>query len=95
MPVVLEIKPIMDAAVSVLKAAGAKEVYAFGSAVHDKGRAPRDIDLAVKGLPSGVFFKIHGRLLYDLPVRVDIIDLDSPSAISRHLQASGELVRVG
>ena len=95
MPVLPEIKAIIDSAVSRLKVAGAREVYAFGSSVNGNGRRPGDIDLAVRGLPSGVFFEVHGRLLYDLPLRVDLIDLDSPSGVTSHLISSGELVRMG
>jgi len=41
-------------AAEVLKAAGAREVYVFGSAAKPRGTPPRDVDLAVRGLPPEV-----------------------------------------
>jgi predicted nucleotidyltransferase len=46
------------AAAAALKAAGAREVYLFGSAAKGTLRENSDVDLAVSGLPPEVFF--HG-----------------------------------
>gem|GEM_PF-3647784 len=54
---------MLDTAVSALKAAGAREIYVFGSGARDSGIVPRDLDLAVSGLPAGQFFRMQGRLL--------------------------------
>jgi uncharacterized protein len=53
---------------------GVKRILLFGSA---KGRTdqPRDIDLAVEGLPSKLFFKFYGELISDLSKPVDLVDL--------------------
>ncbi|HXJ96123.1 MAG TPA: hypothetical protein VMT20_25060 [Terriglobia bacterium] len=82
-------------AAGVLKAAGAREVYVFGSAAKPRGVPPRDVDLAVSGLPPEVFFKAYGAAgdMLDLPL--DLIDLDDDSPIVNYLKEEGKLVRVG
>ena len=52
-----DLKGLVDKAASALKAAGAKEVYVFGSASKGKLRHDSDVDLAVSGLPPEVFFR--------------------------------------
>lgn len=82
-------------AAGVLKAAGAREVYVFGSAAKPRGVLPRDLDMAVSGLPPHLFFKAYGAAgdLLDLPL--DLIDLDDDSPVVRYLKEEGELIRVG
>ena len=88
------LKTTLDSALSHLKAAGAREVYVFGSGARDSGPPPRDLDLAVSGLPSGQFFHLQGILLgLDRPV--DLVDLDRSTPFTRHLRDAHELVRVG
>jgi predicted nucleotidyltransferase len=89
-----ELKQTVDSAVAELKAAGAREIYVFGSGSKDFGPVPRDLDIAVSGLPSGAFFHIQGRLL-ELDRPVDLIDLDRPTPFTRYLRDASELVRVG
>jgi predicted nucleotidyltransferase len=50
-----EINRLVEKAASVLKAAGAREVYAFGSALRGELRENSDLDLAVSGLPPEAF----------------------------------------
>lgn len=89
-----EIKSTLDTAVAELKAAGAREVYLFGSGLRDSGPPPRDLDLAVSGLPSGHFFHLQGVLLgLDRPV--DLVNLDRSTPFTRYLREARELVRVG
>ena len=49
-------------------------VLLFGSSVNQKDAA--DIDLAVRGIRSGSFFKFYGELFKVLDKPVDLIDLD-------------------
>ncbi len=51
--VVNSIKPL----VAVLKGAGAKTVYVFGSAARGTMLSHSDVDIAVSGLPPENFFK--------------------------------------
>ena len=57
-----EIKPLMERAVKVLKAAGAEEVYLFGSAARGTMRDDSDVDIAVAGMPPVVFYKALGQV---------------------------------
>lgn len=89
-----ELRTTLDSAVSHLKAAGAREVYVFGSGARDSGPPPLDLDLAVSGLPSGQFFHMQGVLL-SLDHPVDLVDLDRSTPFTHHLRHARELVRVG
>jgi predicted nucleotidyltransferase len=82
-------------AARVLRAAGAREVYVFGSVVRKRSTPPRDIDLAVSGLPPEVFFKAYAAAGDVLPLPLDLVDLDEDNAIVKYLKEEGELVRVG
>ncbi len=47
--------PLIEKAAAALKAAGAREVYVFGSASKGTLRPNSDVDMAVSGLPPEVF----------------------------------------
>ncbi len=78
----------------LLKSAGAREVYVFGSVATGKSHQGSDVDLAVSGLPPGDFFATLARLgdLFDRPV--DLVDLDRSSPFTDYLKAKGDLRRV-
>jgi predicted nucleotidyltransferase len=83
------------AAAAALKAAGAREVYLFGSAATGTLRENSDIDLAVSGLPPELFFRAMGAAHDALNRPLDLIDLDQDNPFTRYLKRKGELVRVG
>ena len=85
----------LETAVAALKAAGAREVYLFGSAAKGSLRESSDVDLAVSGLPPEVFFRAMGAAHDALNRPVDLIDLDRDNPFTRYLKRKGELVRVG
>ena len=80
---------------AALKAAGAHEVYVFGSAAKGKLRENSDVDLAVSGLPPEVFFRAMGKASRAVGRPVDLIDLDEDNPFTRYLKEEGELQRVG
>jgi len=82
-------------AVNILKKAGCGEIFLFGSLAGGDVRENSDIDLAIRGCPSGKFFHLLGRLLIELEHPVDLINLDWERGIARYLQEEGELLRVG
>ena len=82
-------------AAAALKAAGAREVYLFGSAAGDEAERTADIDLAVSGLPPEVFFKAMGAARRILRRPLDLVDLDEDNPFTRYLKEEGELRRVG
>lgn len=90
-----DLKKRIERAAAVLKAAGAREVYVFGSAASGKLREDSDIDLAVSGLPPEQFFEALGKAGDALGRTVDVIDLDDPTPFTRYLKEEGELQRVG
>jgi predicted nucleotidyltransferase len=90
-----EMNRLVNKAASALKAAGAKEVYVFGSASKGKTRPNSDVDMAVSGLPPEVFFRAMARASRALGRPIDLIDLDEDNPFTRYLKKEGELQRVG
>ena len=89
------LESLIERAAAVLKAAGAREVYLFGSAERETMRADSDIDIAVSGLPPAVFFRAMSDAERALGLPLDLIDLDEDSPFTRYLKSEGELRRVG
>ena len=84
----------LSAAAHLLRALGATEVFVFGSATRGELQPDSDIDLAVSGLPSKIYFSATSKVSDLLGRPVDLVDLDDPTPLVRHLLGSGELVRV-
>lgn len=89
------IDSLIERAAAVLKAVGAREVYLYGSAVSDRMRPDSDVDLAVSGLPPGIFFRAMSDAESALGLPLDLIDLDEDNPFTRYLKSEGELRRVG
>lgn len=89
-----EIKKLIKKAAEVLREAGAREVYLFGSAATGMMREGSDIDMAVSGLPPEVFFKAMGRAGDILQRSLDLVDLDEDNPFTRYLKEEKELQRV-
>jgi predicted nucleotidyltransferase len=90
-----ELMPRVEKAVAALKAAGAREVYLFGSASRGKLRDNSDVDMAVSGLPPEVFFRAMAKAHDALDRPLDLVDLDEDNAFTRYLKNKGELFCVG
>lgn len=90
-----EINTLIEEAAAALRAAGAHEVYVFGSAATGKLREGSDVDLAVSGLPPKVFFRAMGAASQVLRRPLDLVDLDEDNPFTRYLKSEGELRRVG
>lgn len=67
---------------------GVKCVWLFGSALEDESNAT-DIDLAVEGLVPEKFFDFYGRLFFELPKPVDLVDLEQEPPIAIVIRATG------
>jgi predicted nucleotidyltransferase len=80
----------IDRAVDILKAAGCRECYIFGSIAAGSADENSDIDIAICGLPPERFFYVYGQM----PAKIDLIDLDDGSRFSRRLRRRGAMVRV-
>lgn len=90
-----EMRERIEQAAAALKAAGAREVYLFGSAASGVVREGGDIDLAVTGLPPERFFRAMGIARRILRRPLDLIDLDEDSLFTRYLKTEEALKRVG
>jgi predicted nucleotidyltransferase len=82
------------AAANLLRSMGATQVFIFGSAAKGRLRPDSDVDMAVTGLPSRVFFSAISKASGLLGRPVDLVDLDDATPLVRYLIGSGELVRV-
>jgi predicted nucleotidyltransferase len=80
--------------VDLLKDSGAREVYLFGSLVRPSASTVRDIDVAVRGLPPSLFFRVYGQLMMRLDHDFDLVDLDGDGHFVQSLVESGTLERV-
>ncbi len=87
------IKSDLDRAIEILKEEGCEDIYLYGSIAEDRFDEGSDIDLAVKGIPSGEFFRVLGKLMLELDHPVDLVDLDKDEDFSRFLKEEGELIR--
>jgi predicted nucleotidyltransferase len=90
-----DLAPLIEKAAAALLAAGAKEVYVFGSASKGKLRPDSDVDIAVAGLPPEVFFRAMAAAHDALGRSLDLVDLDDDNDFTRYLKRKGELLRVG
>lgn len=81
-------------AAAALKAAGAEEVYVFGSARTGEITDKSDLDLAVRGLPDRVFYAAAAAASDASDRDVDLIDLDSSHPIVEYLRSTGAFLRV-
>ena len=84
----------IDKAIKILKEAGCDEIFLFGSVAYNKVKKNSDIDIAVKGCPKEIFFRILGTLLITLEHSVDLVDLDGNDRFGNFLKENGELIRV-
>jgi predicted nucleotidyltransferase len=91
-----ELRKAIERAAGVLKEMGAREVYIFGSAAGGTMREGSDVDLAVVGLPPGVFITALVRASDALgrERELDLIDLDDDNLFNRYLKRKGRLQRV-
>jgi len=84
----------VEKAIKILRDVGCKEVYLFGSLAEGNTREGSDIDLAVRGCPSGMFFHALGKLMLELNHPIDLIDLDRDNDFARYLEGEGSLIHV-
>jgi predicted nucleotidyltransferase len=81
-------------AAAVLKAAGAKEVFIFGSAARGTMRDGSDVDFAISGLPPEAFYRAMSDATRALGRVLDLVDLDEVTPFTRYLKEADELRRV-
>ena len=89
-----DLRARIDLAVKALLAAGAEEVYLFGSVAEGRARPDSDVDIAVKGLPAQVYYRQIGELMGIVDRPVSLVDLDEDTPFVAHLREWGKLHRV-
>jgi len=66
-------------------------VLLFSSSINQKNA--NDIDLAVRGIKTGLFFKFYGELFKFLDKPVDLIDLDEADAyFAKRILEGGKVI---
>jgi predicted nucleotidyltransferase len=88
------IRDLLERGAALLRDAGAREVYVFGSVAAGKAREGSDVDLAVTGLPPESFFATMARLEDLFDRCVDLVDLDDTTPFTAYLKQKGLLRRV-
>lgn len=90
-----EFRKDIETAISILKEEGCTEVYLFGSLADGLPVHRRtDIDIAVRGLDTGRYFEVFGRILSTLDHSMDLVDLDRETPFTRALLEKGIVHRV-
>ena len=71
-----EISDELIKAIDILRSEGAKRIILFGSLASNRFRQHSDIDLACEGLEDERFFHIYGKLMFNLTIPLDLIDIN-------------------
>lgn len=90
-----ETMDLIKKAAEKLKAAGAREVYLFGSAARGTMEERSDIDLAVSGLPPENFFQVLAQVEDIFQRPIDLVDLDEENPFTLYLREENELQALG
>jgi predicted nucleotidyltransferase len=85
----------IEVATNLLKNEGCRSIYLFGSLVTGKNRDESDIDIGIKGLPRGKFFKTCAKVYFAVDNDIDIVDFDSNADFYNLLDRQGEVVEIG
>jgi predicted nucleotidyltransferase len=85
----------IEIAKNLLKDAGCKEIFLFGSLVTGKIHDNTDIDIGIAGLPPQKFFRVYANLDKELSNRVDLVDFDLNKDFFSLLNSLGEVVELG
>jgi len=85
----------VENAAKLLKNEGCEAVFLFGSLVTGKIHENSDIDIGIKGYPTGKFFKLYSRLYFDFENKIDLVDFDTNEDLYLMLNKIGEVVKIG
>jgi len=85
----------IENATKLLKDEGCKAVFLFGSLVTGKIHDNSDIDIGIKGYPTGKFFRLYSRLFFDFDNKIDLVDFDTNEDLYLMLNKIGEVVQIG
>ncbi len=63
-------------------------VLLFGSSIENESE-PNDIDIGVKGIEPGLFFKFYGELIKHLSRPIDVVDLSRETLFTQLVEKNG------
>ena len=73
---------------------GIAPVYLFGSMAKGDYDEHSDWDFACHGIAAEDYLELFGELYDRLRRRVDLVDLDRSDRFAKHLEASGDFLRI-
>jgi len=80
----------LGAAAALVRAAGARRVWVFGSLTEDIPRPESDVDLATEGLAPASYFDLLAALMKLFGTRVDLVRLEAaPASLRERVVATG------
>jgi len=85
----------IENATKLLKNEGCEAVFLFGSLVTGNIRDNSDIDIGIKGYPTGKFFRLYSRLFFDFDNKIDLVDFDTNEDLYLMLNKIGEVIQIG
>ncbi len=90
-----DLKGLLARSAEILRAAGAREVYVFGSAATGLMHEDSDVDIAVAGLPPKKYIPAMVHIGNLFGRSVDLVDLDMETPFTSYLKTkTGALLRV-
>lgn len=63
-------------------------ILLFGSSL-EKDSEANDIDIGVRGIEPGLFFKFYGELIKNLPRPIDVVDLSQKTLFTQMIEKNG------
>ena len=79
----------------LLKNAGSRNVYLFGSMVTGNIHENSDIDIGISGLPPQRYLKVYAHLDKEISSKIDLVDFDTNEEFFSLLNSIGEVVPIG
>jgi predicted nucleotidyltransferase len=84
----------LQTATNILKQAGCSDVYLFGSLVTGRVNEFSDIDIGVKGLSAGNFFRTYSKLYLSMAHQIDLVDFDKNQDFYNLLKRLNEVEKI-
>jgi predicted nucleotidyltransferase len=85
----------IEIALNLLKNEGCQSIYLFGSMITGNIHQNSDIDIGIKGLPPGKFFRVYAQLDNNVSNEIDLVDFDENNKFYNLLYSLGEVVEIG
>jgi predicted nucleotidyltransferase len=85
----------IENATKLLKNEGCEAIFLFGSLVTGKIHDNSDIDIGIKGYPTGKFFRLYSKLYFNFDNKIDLVDFDTNEDFYLMLNKIGEVVKIG